>query len=277
MTYSEMRKFLLEANQQRLSPAEKDAFLYYDSRIRGKRIWDCPDSEVALDIGRSRNSVCEGRNALKKRGWISEKMPFQIEIIKAFPVENATDTDDSQSETRLESPEPSRERDSSVENATQPVVNATEPVENATAYKDKGKEVKEVKEKPKTPADLVFDFWVSHLKKTRALFTKKRRDHVNARLREGYSVEDIFDAIRGCGVSPHNQGQNDRGEVYDDLELICRLGEKVERFRGIWERHQEGKLVANGKYKNTGKSNIGTLQQSADYFTQKYGAGNEPG
>lgn len=252
MKYSEMRQFLLEANIEKLSPAEKDAFLYYDSRIRDQRFWDCPDSDVAQEIGRSRNSVCEGRNALKKRGWISEKVPFRIEITKTFPVENATDTDVSQSETRLERPveaETSRECDSRVENAT-------EPVENATVYKDKGIEVKEeVKEEPKplSDAEVVFEFWKSHLSHPSAKFTKKRRENVRARLTiEKYSVEDLQNAIRGCGVSPHNQGANDRGDVYDDLELICRSGEKVERFLGIWERHVTGK--SNGTNRNNDRA-----------------------
>ena len=60
--------------------------------------------------------------------------------------------------------------------------------------------------------------------------TKKRIANVEARLKEGYSVEQIKTAILGCSKTPFNMGQNADGKVWDDLELICRNGENVERF-----------------------------------------------
>lgn len=248
MKYSEMRQFLKEANTVRLSPAEKDVFLYYDSRIRNGASWDCPDVLVAEEIGRSRNSVCEGRNALKKRGWVSEKMPFRIEVTKTF----------SQSETRLEDQEP-------VGNATERVENATEPVGNATAYKDKGKQVKEVKEeKELSPAETVFAFWQLTLNHPTARFTKERVKAVKMRLEEGYSVEDLKTAILGCSVTPHNIGKNDRNEVYDDLELICRKGTQVERFIGNFNRSKA--LTTNhAKNKPTSEREKSSARISAGY------------
>ena len=53
---------------------------------------------------------------------------------------------------------------------------------------------------------------------------------IKARLREGYSVEDLCNAIDGCHRTPHNLGQNDRGQKYLGLELICRNGSQVTRF-----------------------------------------------
>lgn len=60
-----------------------------------------------------------------------------------------------------------------------------------------------------------------------------REQKVNARLKQGYSVEQLCRAIDGCRKSPHHQGQNDTGTVYDDLELICRDAPKVDAFIAI--------------------------------------------
>jgi hypothetical protein len=64
-----------------------------------------------------------------------------------------------------------------------------------------------------------------------AKFVGKRRKAVIARLKEGYSVEELKEAILGCKGDPfYSKGQNDHKTVYDDLELICRDGTKVEKF-----------------------------------------------
>lgn len=64
----------------------------------------------------------------------------------------------------------------------------------------------------------------------RAQFTGKRRRNVEKRLEDGYAVEDLFAAVDGCSVTPHNMGENDRGEAFNDLELICRDAAHVDRF-----------------------------------------------
>jgi hypothetical protein len=82
----------------------------------------------------------------------------------------------------------------------------------------------------KSPERQVFDYWRSVMGHATAKFTDDRRLKVAARLREGYSVADLHRAIDGCKACPHNQGENDRGTVFDGLDLICRNGAKVEHF-----------------------------------------------
>ncbi len=77
---------------------------------------------------------------------------------------------------------------------------------------------------------VVFDHWRAVFDKQKAKFDDKRKRAVRARLAEGRSVADLKQAIDGCSKTPHNMGQNDRGEKYTDLELICRDGPHVERF-----------------------------------------------
>ena len=51
-----------------------------------------------------------------------------------------------------------------------------------------------------------------------------------ARLREGYSVDDLKLAIDGCHKSPFHCGENERNRVYQSLELIVRDASKVNQF-----------------------------------------------
>lgn len=79
---------------------------------------------------------------------------------------------------------------------------------------------------------IIFNFWIVTMKKSKAAkLTPKRKAKIKARLGEGYSQQDIFDAITGCKNSKYHQGENDTKTTYDDLELICRSGEKLEQFK----------------------------------------------
>ena len=77
----------------------------------------------------------------------------------------------------------------------------------------------------------VFNHWVRVMGKTgQAKLTTKRKSCIEARLKEGYSTDDIKLAINGCAGSSYHMGQNDNGTIYDDLTLICRSGDKLENF-----------------------------------------------
>lgn len=79
----------------------------------------------------------------------------------------------------------------------------------------------------------VFDHWKAVMNKNNsARLNKARANKIKARIKEGYSVDDMKLAIDGCANTPHNMGQNDRGELFNDLELICRDGSNLERFMG---------------------------------------------
>lgn len=70
----------------------------------------------------------------------------------------------------------------------------------------------------------------AHARPERAL---REWNLITARLAEGYSVDDINSAIDGCHRCPHNLGDNERGQKYLSLELICRTGSQVNRFMEI--------------------------------------------
>ena len=77
----------------------------------------------------------------------------------------------------------------------------------------------------------VFDYWKQVMKKnSSAILNDKRTKAIEGRFKEGYTVDQIKMAITGCSMTPHNMGQNDNNKKYDDIELICRDGVKVETF-----------------------------------------------
>lgn len=77
----------------------------------------------------------------------------------------------------------------------------------------------------------LFGFWKETMKKSGATkLDSKRKTAIKNRLKDGYSVEDIRLAITNCSLTPHNMGQNDRGQKFNDIELICRNAANLERF-----------------------------------------------
>lgn len=68
----------------------------------------------------------------------------------------------------------------------------------------------------------------------------KERTKIAARLKDGYSVDDIKAAIDGCHRSPHHCGMNERNAKYQTLELIVRDASKVQQFMDV----PDGPLVS---------------------------------
>lgn len=78
----------------------------------------------------------------------------------------------------------------------------------------------------------VFTHWRDVMGKPlgKTKLSTKRDKAIRARLKDGYSVDDIKKAIDHCSNTSHNMGLNDRGTKYNDIELICRNSENLERF-----------------------------------------------
>ena len=79
----------------------------------------------------------------------------------------------------------------------------------------------------------VFDYWKTKTRHLQAQLGHKRRQAVLGRLKQGYTVLDLKSAIDGCAKSRFHQGENDRGQVFDDLSLICRDEAHVDQFLAI--------------------------------------------
>jgi len=87
----------------------------------------------------------------------------------------------------------------------------------------------------------IFNYWKQVMgKQGNTLLSQKRKKKIEARLKE-YPIDEIKRAIDNCKLSPHHQGQNDQGTVYDDIELICRNPENIERFRDMQTKQKNGR------------------------------------
>lgn len=88
-----------------------------------------------------------------------------------------------------------------------------------------------IKEKTKEILE-VFDYYRTYHPRAHLKPHSKMKEwmRIRARLNEGYAVADLKTAIDGCHKDPWHQGQNDRNQRYDSLELIVRDSSKVQKF-----------------------------------------------
>jgi hypothetical protein len=84
--------------------------------------------------------------------------------------------------------------------------------------------------KTPSPVDLVFEHWKAVMGARKARLDVKREAAVKKQLAEGRSVEELCLAIDGYAKDPFHMGQNPQGTKYNDLTLICRDAEHVEKF-----------------------------------------------
>ena len=85
----------------------------------------------------------------------------------------------------------------------------------------------------------VFDFWKSvHSKRVTAMDHTRRRNIGNAI--SLYGVDACKDAILGCTYSDFHMGRNKQNRKYNDIELILRDVEHIERFIGYLPEGTDG-------------------------------------
>ena len=83
---------------------------------------------------------------------------------------------------------------------------------------------------------------------------------IQARLGEGFSLDDLKAAIDGNHRSPFHCGENDRGKEYHSLELIVRDGSKVTQFMEI----PEGTAVLSEKERRGQRAAAQWLERMED-------------
>lgn len=84
----------------------------------------------------------------------------------------------------------------------------------------------------KESIDNIFNYWMGVMGKNpkTCKLTAKRKKAISGRLKEGYEPRFIMQAIKGCSQDDWSMGQNNRNKPFNDIELICRTGEKLEYF-----------------------------------------------
>lgn len=132
--------------------------------------------------------------------------------------------------------------------------------------KNKYKDMSEGKRIKHENVSDIFIYWQSKLGHPTATLTNLRKRRILQCLKT-HSLEQIKLAIDGCAGSPWHRGENDRGETYDDIELICRNDTKLE---GFIARAEKAKLNggANGSIRSkvAGSGSGSTPQAGSSRF-----------
>lgn len=136
----------------------------------------------------------------------------------------------------------------------------TEQIQNRA---EQNKSARGARSVVKPQVEEVFGYWKSAMGHPRAQLDAKRDKAIRARL-ESYSVEDLCRAVDGCKRTPFNMGQNDRAEVYDDIELICRDAKHVDQFLRAAEQNPGLLSVSATGRKNISAGEVWLAQQQAE-------------
>lgn len=82
------------------------------------------------------------------------------------------------------------------------------------------------KENFKDEIQEVFEFWkITFNKNDRTVLSNDRKNKIKARLKEGYTSQDLKQAVIGCSKSSFHIEKN-----FTDIELICRSAKHVDQF-----------------------------------------------
>ncbi len=90
----------------------------------------------------------------------------------------------------------------------------------------------------------IFKYWQQVMNHPRAILDKPRESKIKQALKD-YSLDQLKQAIDGCGKTPHNMGQNEHKQLYNDISLILRDAEHIERFIG--NSHNSGQNPIGGR------------------------------
>lgn len=80
------------------------------------------------------------------------------------------------------------------------------------------------------PIHQIFEHWKTVMRHPHARLDPKRKALIGKASKLGYSVEQLCHAITGCSITPHNIGDNERGQRYDGLHVILRDADQIDRF-----------------------------------------------
>lgn len=114
--------------------------------------------------------------------------------------------------------DPSNQKDNPQETTITPVANPIYPA----APKNQ--------EMTQTAVQHVFEHWKTIMNHPDAKLDFSRKNGIKKALTAGYSVTDLCKAIEGCQQTPHNMGDNDRGQLYNNLQIILRDADQIDRF-----------------------------------------------
>lgn len=89
------------------------------------------------------------------------------------------------------------------------------------------------KTREQLPVEIVFEAWKSVTKRTAATVLDAKRQRLIANALRTHPLDDVLDAVRGWEHSSYHRGKNSARTPYNDLGLLLRDAEHIERFRDL--------------------------------------------
>lgn len=83
------------------------------------------------------------------------------------------------------------------------------------------------------PVQQVFAAWLESTKRTARTVLDAKRRRLIANALQSHPQADVLDAVRGWDNSPWHRGENAERRTYNDLGLLLRDAEHIERFRDL--------------------------------------------
>jgi hypothetical protein len=89
--------------------------------------------------------------------------------------------------------------------------------------------------RPTSPDNVavVFAAWLDATGRSNRTVLDDKRRRLIVKALDTYPVDDVVDAVRGWQHSAHHRGDNDTRTVYNDLGLLLRDADHIERFRDL--------------------------------------------
>lgn len=85
----------------------------------------------------------------------------------------------------------------------------------------------------------VFEHWKTVMGSPRSRPDAKRLKLIAARIKDGYTPDQLKMAITGCSMSAWHMGKNNRNRPFNGIDLICRDAAKVDQFLAMYENPPE--------------------------------------
>lgn len=90
-----------------------------------------------------------------------------------------------------------------------------------------------------TEARTVFDAWMTTQGERKLTLTNDRRAKIKARLNEGFSVEELCDAVRGWVYDDWTERRR-----HCDVTTLLKNGSRAEYWRDLFRQHNKPKVGA---------------------------------
>ncbi len=113
-----------------------------------------------------------------------------------------------------------------------------------------------IRQRDEEPIQKIFEYWKKIMGHPTSKLDGKRKSIIRKALKFGYSEIELCEAIQGCSLTPHNIGDNDRGQRYDGLNLILRDADQIDRF--IHNAQNPPKRLSDADRRS--QANVQTLQ-----------------